>query len=173
MTIGLSLIASQVLTGTASQITFTNIPTIYQDLWIKTALRSNNAAEQEAVLIRVNGLSTGIYSHRRLISNGTTGSSGEFYNQTEIVISAMANGGTSTANIFGASDMYIGNYASSLDNKAGYVIAGQESSTTTKLLNTTSFSIFTTSPITELLFATNAGSFVANSQIYLYGTIKS
>lgn len=173
MATGLALIASQTLSVAASSVTFSNIPTTYTDLWLKSATRSNNSAEYDDVLIRVNGLSTSIYSYRNMLSNGSTGTAGENYSQTELNIFAFANGGTSTANVFAASDMYIGNYATTLANKAGYVLNGQESSGTTKRLNTTSFSIYTASPITQILLAPNQGQFVANSQFYLYGTIKS
>lgn len=174
MATGLALITSTQISSTTSTIAFNNLPQNYTDLWIKTILRSTYSSATDGLFVRVNNSSSSIYSRRYMGSNGSSGLSGESYSQSELVLPNMVNGATSTANIFGSGDIYIGNYASTLANKAGWALSGQESSGTTKYLTVNSFSLLTASPITSISFEMlSGGLFAIYSSFYLYGTLKS
>lgn len=99
--------------GGTSSIDFTSIPQTYTDLCLKINARSSVAQIYDAVLIDINDNTSGIYSYRRLVGNGTTASSQSASGNTQMYPNFSMNANTSTSNTFGSTEIYFPNYTSS------------------------------------------------------------
>ena len=107
-------IATTTLGSAASSITFSSIPSTYTDLRVVFVGTSSQTSQWT---IRLNGLSTSIYSFTYLIGNGTTASSGRFTNQTEFYANLSLN---TTPALF-TFDLF--NYAGSSNKTALYTVS--------------------------------------------------
>ena len=155
----------EVGSGGAASIEFTSIPQDGVDLLLKLALRSNRAANQDSVKIQVNENTGSIYTHIRLVGNGSTAVSGSFTGTAAFVAIA---GNSDTSNTFGNSEFLISNYTSS-SNKSASSDETQENNAT--LANTVirAVLIADTNPVTSIQLAPNSGTlFLQYSTASLY-----
>ena len=93
--------------GGAASIEFTSIPQTYTDLVLKFSIRTNRALAIDGVNVSFNG-STSNFTSRRIQGDGSNVTS-----NTPIGQIGLANGNTSTANIFGNTQAHIPNYTGS------------------------------------------------------------
>ena len=93
--------------GGAASIEFTSIPQTYTDLVLKHSIRTNRALMVDGVNVSFNG-STSNFTSRRIFGDGSSVGS-----DTPIRQIGLANGDSSTANIFGNTQAYIPNYTGS------------------------------------------------------------
>jgi hypothetical protein len=109
-----SLIASNTLTGLATDFTFSSIPQTYTDLLLRANIRdNNNGVAQSFLVLQFNGVSTAVYSRTVLRNNnGNTAISTRSGNVTIIESYPSGSGSTATANAFSPFEMYIPNYTS-------------------------------------------------------------
>lgn len=165
------LIASNVLSSSAASVTFSAIPATYTDLVLRASAR-NSAAVNNAVLgVRVNGLSTTIYSTLYLQSTGSAASSQSNATQTELNGNTF-QGSLTTANTFTSIEYYIPNYTVAIHKPISGISHG-ENNATAALTRDSANLIRTTDAITSInLFDTSAANFESGSSFYLYG-IKS
>lgn len=70
--LGLSLISSQILSGTAATVTFSSIPQSFRHLTLICQARTDAAAEADNIQLRFNADSSAIYDRQRLSANNTT-----------------------------------------------------------------------------------------------------
>lgn len=100
--------------GGASTIDFSSIPATYTDLCLKISMRNTFVGTFAVPTFRFNGNTSSTYSQRRLLGSGTATSSAADNNVSygELAIGQAA---TSTANVFGNYELYIPNYASSVN----------------------------------------------------------
>lgn len=70
--LGLSLISESILTGTATTITFSAIPANFRHLLVMAQIRTDRAAEIDAVRLRFNGDTGGNYDEQHYTANSTT-----------------------------------------------------------------------------------------------------
>jgi hypothetical protein len=155
--------------GGAASIEFTNIPATYTDLKLVLSGRTNRAAAGEEISIRVNGLTTGIYSSRLLYALSSGPVSGLQSSATSGYGGAIP-AATATASTFGSLELYIPNYTSSNNKSFSYESVLENNSTSAYELWMGAFLVATSSAITSInIFTANSGSYVQYSTAYLYG----
>jgi hypothetical protein len=152
-------IGQVVLSGNASTITFSSIPSTYTDLRIDLSLRRSNAYDRRVLQMTFNGASSG-YSDRNHFGDYLGGG----VNITTYDVPA-ANG---VANTFSSNTIYIPNYTSSSYKSVSiesfgdqYFAMGCGTSNVTSAITTISFD------------TGQGGEWVANSSAFLYGISKS
>lgn len=155
--------------GGASTISFTTIPQTYTDLCVKLSLRSNRAADEDGLGLRINSNTTG-YTYRILTGNGATaGSINTAYEQTW---SARIQGANAGANIFSSTDVYIPNY-SVTGIKTYYADSATEKNSTNGYITLGGILQSNTSAITDIYFSALNGTLQQYSTATLYGILKS
>lgn len=148
--------------GGAASIAFSSIPSTYTDLAVKLSVRG---AGTYNVLMSINSSSSS-FSYRLLEGDGSTAAS---YNNTT---GRIGNTVTTTASTFSSIDLYIPNYAGSV-NKSYSVDAVSEANATTAYTDLTAGLWSNTSAITALSFAMGTGDFAQHSTATLYGIKNS
>ena len=166
------LIAKNVLTGTAADVTFSTIPATYDDLWLVCSIRSNRAALEAAMGLRVNGDTGNNYSWRRLQGSGSAASSSSGSSQSDIFIGAAA-ANTSTADTFSSLEIYIPNYAGST-NKSVSSTNCHETNGSQAFITAVAGLWSSGSAITSVTVRdADSANFIADSSFYLYGIKKA
>lgn len=162
------LIASQVLSTTASAVTFTGIPATFKHLELRIVSRSNYGDSQNYIRVRANGDSAGNYSQHYLQGTGSVVGSTGFGDQS-FIYAGNHSANTATTSSFGASIVQITDYAKTDKFKTARTIAGHHSGSTQNMYILSSAwrstSAITSLEITNLI----SSSFVAGSRFSLYG----
>jgi hypothetical protein len=169
-----TLIASNVLTTTASSVTFSSIPSTYTDLVLLISARSNAASKIVDCSIRIGNGSvstSSIYSYRELQGNGTGAFSGS---GTTDKFNTIMNGDTSTANTFSNAQVYLPNYLSSSNKSLSTdaVIEANDSATQIQV-RLQAWLWASTAAINIIQLFPASGSFMSASSFYLYGIKNS
>jgi hypothetical protein len=152
----------------AASITFSNIPqTGYNDLVIKMSAR-NVAGGEDSIFMKVNNLTTSIYSQKALEGNGSSASSFSQSGSNTAVRIGVINGSTDTANTFSSTEIYIPNYAGS-QYKSASVETTPENNGTTAYMNMIAYLVSTTAAISSLTLSANVYNFAQYSTFSLYG----
>jgi hypothetical protein len=157
--------------GGAASVTFTSIPQTYTDLKVVLSARSTaGAAVAYTILMKMNNLTSSIYSQRALEGNGSAASSFSQSGIDTAVRVGLANGTGATANAFSSTEIYIPNYAGST-NKSISIDTVAETNATTTYANLIAYLVSSTAAITDLTFTTEATatSFAQYSSASLYG----
>ena len=168
------LISSQTLGGTTASVTFSSIPTSYNDLKLVVSARGDTAAFPVAVKIAINGDSATNYSYTNLLGNSTAASSTRASSATSDLIANM-DGASATASTFGAWEIYIPNY-NSTGSKPFFGIDVIETNDTTAShaeIQANAHLYRGASGITSIVLTPNSGNFVQYSDFYLYGIKNS
>jgi len=158
------LIAKVTVTGTQSNIQFTNIPSTFTDLLICHSLRTTRAAYHESIAMEFNGTGSN-RTYRRIYGvNNMNIDNGAF------MYGGQAAGNTNTpSTAFGTSMVYISAYAASRA-KIALECGGSENNDTNTLRDMVASIWNDTAPITSItLTPENGGTIQANSTAYLYG----
>ena len=171
-----TLIASNTVgtLGSAS-IAFTSIPSTFTDLNIVISARTTaNPAVSQSIFMKMNNLTSSIYSQRAVEGNGASASSFTQSGVDNTVRLAISNGSSSTSSTFSNSSIYIPNYLSS-NYKSVSVDTVAETNATTQYMNLIAYQIASTAAIKDLTFTTEtaAVSFAQYSTFYLYGIKNS
>lgn len=155
----------------ASEMTFTNIPQTYTDLYVKLSARStggfvSNAVDSAIMYFNTDTSSTTNYSARTLSSGAGTPSSDTTKR------GAMVNGSGTTASTFSNSEYYIPNYTGS-NNKSVSIDGVTENNSTAAYANLEAWLWSNTAAITTITLKLESGSnFTQYSTAYLYGIAK-
>ena len=168
-------IASNTLTATASSVTFSSIPQTYTDLVLKVSARDNNGSNWGGGYLRFNGdSSSGNYNGIQLAGLGSSvsTSTGSGSWGTNYMLAGRANGGTSTANTFGNSEIYIPNYTSTTQKSASSDDV-TETNATSALMAIVAGSWVGTTAITSIEILTPGALYQINSTFTLYGIKKN
>jgi hypothetical protein len=153
----------------ASSVTFSGIPqTGYTDLVIKVSGRSNRSNVVDGSVVRFNGDNTsGNYTMRRLLGDGTSASSDTTYE------SLFTDGATATASTFGNSELYLPNYTGNA-YKSFSSDSSQETNATTAYAGFQAGLWSSTASITSIAISPAVGTlFLQYSTFYLYGISKT
>lgn len=159
------LIASQTLGTAGLSVTFSAIPGTYKDLILRVSARTANTTPSRTIRIRLNGLSTTIYSYTILDGDGSSATSTRASSTTEVPM--VVNGNTSTANTFSNSEFYLPNYAGTTQKPAS-VFYSAENDATASALGVNASLVNLTSAVTSLEIS-NSSNFSVGSSFYLYG----
>jgi hypothetical protein len=161
-----TLIEAKTVSTAVASVEFTSIPATYTDILIKLSARSSRSAENDDLKLTFNSVitdRTGLY----LLGDGSSAATG-----TATVNAGLIDGATATASTFGNQDIYIPNYASS-NFKSISVDSVTENNATGAHASFFASLWSSTSAITSILLAPNAGNFVQYSTFYLYGIKNS
>lgn len=157
--------------GGVGTVNFLAIPQNYTDLVIKVSNRSGSgAAVAYTTYMRLNSLTSSIYSQRALEGNGAAGSSFSQSGADTAVRATIQTGTGATANTFASSEIYIPNYTSS-KYKSVSIDTVAETNATTTYMNLIAYLVQTTEAINSITFTPESGisSFAQYSTFTLYG----
>ena len=154
--------------GGGSSFDFTSIPTTFTDLCLKVSARTGDSTTQLSLYLSFNG-STSSKTDRYLIGSGSaTAAGGGALNR----VTWGLNGGSTTSNTFGNSEIYIPNYLSS--NYKSYSADGVlENNATAAGAGLTAGLWSNTAAINQVTVTPESGSFVQYSSASLYGILKA
>ena len=169
-----TLIASTTVgSGGTSSIDFNTISSSYTDLVLNVSVRTNNAFNQDWLLLKFNNTNSSLAAVR--ISGTGSGVQGGYNDPTQIW-GATGVGATATANTFSNAQIYIQNYTSPTLNKTWISESVNEiNATGTEVIT----NLFTgtwsnTAAITRVtLTPYSAGTIQQYSTAYLYGIKNS
>ena len=161
------LISSQILTSSASSVTFSSIPSDYKHLQVRALVQTSNGNYNGELNVQFNGVGGTSYSHHALwgnggsvISDGTTSTDG---------IERIYVTGSTTASVFGAVIIDILDYSSTNKNTTvrslnGYAGSNGEIHLTSGMFNNTA-------AVTSITFdsASAAQNLQSGSRFSLYG----
>lgn len=168
-------IASQILSSTASSVTFSNIPQTYTDLVLRCSIRVNNASNSKPIAIRFNGTNgtSTLYSWRTLIGRGNAGPANAWQSNFDTWDAGEINDAVSTSNTFGSVDIYIPNYTSATSKPLSSFVVEEDNVVSYAFITATAGLFRNTSAITSLSISNPTGyatyNIVAGSSFHLYG----
>jgi hypothetical protein len=166
------LISSQVLGSTTTAVTFSSIPQTYKDLKLVYSTRSPNAQADVQDQLIFNGDTTQLYSYTIFYNPSGTPSVTVGANQY-VTYPGTSVAGSSTANTFGNSEIYIPNYTSASSKQIlNYGTSETNSVSGLSYAQNLEATLYRGAAVTSFVLTGRAGGFVANSSFYLYG-IKS
>ena len=153
------------LNASAASVTFSNIPQSgYTDLKVVTSARSTTGgAVAYSMFMRMNNLTTSIYSQRALEGSGSGASSFSQSGVDTAVRVGLITGTGATTSTFSNSEIYIPNYTGST-NKSVSIDTVAETNATTQYMNMIAYLISSTAAITDLTFSTEPAGGVAFAQ---------
>jgi hypothetical protein len=165
-----TLIANNILSTTASSVTFSSIPATYTDLLIKISVRNNGGSTQNTTLLSLINGTTG-FTNRWLRGDGSSVISLPNLVGTSAYVGQNPGSGA-TSNSFDNTEIYIPNYLVSA-NKPFSTFSVQETNAATAYLGVTAGLWSNTAAITSITLDANGDSFVSGSSFYLYGIKNS
>jgi hypothetical protein len=163
---GMQPIYRQVLSGTASEVTFNNIPQTFTDLKIIINGRVNTG-NAGTIYMRINGAVTG---YNTVIGYGETVAAGTFTSSGGH-IGYLTGPGIDAAST-GSIEVYIPNYKSNIIKNAMSNCVSEGNATTyqSSIQNQNSISLLNATPVNSLTILNDAGVlFTANTSFSLYG----
>jgi hypothetical protein len=163
---------SGVLTGSTNSVTFSNIPSIYKHLQIRSYTRLTGVTTLQSNLIYFNGDGGANYALHRMYTTGTSGTSQGFTSQSFMLASGIpcAN---DLANTFGASIIDIDDANITTRFKTIKVFSGVSCNTGNGEVHMQSGLWRNNSAINSILVASGSGNFAQNSRIELYGILAA
>jgi hypothetical protein len=168
------LLETQILTGTQTSVTFSNLNStygsVYQHLQIRMTHRAGGGTRSDNVYLQFNSSGSG-YAYHYMYGEGSTTGSGPAANQPNMIVGRLT-GSQSGANIFGASVVEILDPFETTKNKTVRSFAGATDGT-----NNTVW-VFSglwnnTAAVTSFTLTSGAQDFIAGSRFSLYGTRAS
>jgi hypothetical protein len=164
-----TLISSNVLTSSATSITFSSIPATYTDLVIRASVRDNVNSNGAAIAMTFNGSTTN-YSGKIIYGDGVTPASTNLAGLT-YGWAGTANYANYTANTFASHEIYIPSYTSSnYKSYSAFSVVETNASLAEYMVQTAGLWQGTTAISSINLALSSANSiFAAGSSFYLYG----
>ena len=170
----MTLISSQTLGGTTASVTFSSIPSTYNDLKLVVSARGDTASFGNQINIKLNNDTTTNYSYTDLYGNSSVASSQRASSQgVDSIINT--DGAYSTASTFGSCEVYISNY-NSTSSKPFFDIYCAETNDATinhTLMGSNAHLYRGASGISSITLTPASGNFVQYSNFYLYGIKNS
>ena len=163
-----TLIASNVLTGSAASVTFSSIPSTYTDLVLRVTGRTDASQVNDDMAIRLNGGTSG-YSRTFLNGTGSAAGSGRSVSASYAIDYGSLVGSTATASTFGSAELYFPNYTSSSSKPFSSFGVGETNATTAYMGATALLSNLTSAITSIAIIPNNGANFVSGSSFYLYG----
>ena len=170
----MTLISSQTLGGTTASVTFSSIPSTYNDLKLVISARGDTAAYNESFILAINGDVSANYSWTTLLGNSSTASSARVSgsgSDTGTIVGAAS----ATASTFSSIEIYIPNYTST-GNKPFFGVAVVETNDVTAAhaeIQAIAHLYRGGSGISSIVITPGIGNFVQYSDFYLYGIKNS
>jgi len=167
-----TLIASNVLTGSAASVTFSAIPNTYTDLVIKASIRSTRTSNTtDTITLRFNGDSTTLYSDTFIRGSGASAISSSNTSNSYIT-GQYATANSSTADTFTSFEYYVPSYLASQNKPVGLSVAHEQNATTAYLFGGAGL-YRSTSALTSVEIGLSNGNVASGSSFFLYGIKNS
>ena len=169
----ITLISSQTLGGSTASVTFSSIPSTYNDLKLVFSANTASATSIANLFFTLNGDSTANYSTTRLSASSGTAASDRYTSSSQANIGVYS--GTSSgysASIFTYSELYIPSYTSTTAKQMFSSNTAEVNAAPGAYLATLATLYRGTSAITSISF-TPSFAFATNSSFYLYGIKNS
>jgi len=164
-----TLIEAQVLSSSATSVTFSSIPNTFTDIVLKTSTR-NTGTDPINGELTINGTTSG-YSEKLLYGNGSSPASAS-NSGSKINWTALGNSGNSLSNTYSNGEIYIANYAAS-NSKSILSDSADENNSGAANMYILAALWANNAAITSLTITASLGSFTSTSSFYLYGILKS
>lgn len=159
-------IASAVGNDSSGTITFSSIPSTYTSLQLRMSVLCT--ADNQALYMRVNGITTDSYTYHILNGDGATvTATGSGYTGGSQINIGYSRNVMSTAPKVAIIDIH--NYASTTQLKTIRTFTGVDRNTSSNDLTLQSDLVDTTSAISSITLFFNANSFASGTTISLYG----
>jgi hypothetical protein len=168
----LKIASSTVGAGGASNIIFSNIPSTFTDLCVKSSLRSTAGGFDDYLSIRFNSDTGNNYKNIYLQAYASSAASGGIGTSYSSVTAGFGNGTASTANAFSSNEIYIANYASNQFKTANIDSFLPNNSTSEYVIRGTANQWLSTSAITSITMFLVTGNLAQYSTATLYGIVK-
>jgi hypothetical protein len=154
------LIASNVLSSSASSVTFSSIPATYRDLVL---VCTGTTTGNELLYLKLNNDTSTIYNHIFMVGNGSTATSGSQSDRDETPITPNPGWNSSTV---ATTIVQLFDYAQTNKHKSG--LTRSNNAALSVLANAIRYA--STSAITEVTVRTVFGNnFASGSSFHLYG----
>ena len=169
----LVLIQSKILSAAAASVTFSNIPSGYQDLVLVVNGRVSDSAAAEHLDLQFNGDAGSNYLWQQVNGNGSTaGANGNGSSAVTSLVPCNIPGATAPSNDSGSCEISVPSYAATTFNKQVYSVAGYRSATgsagSTAWVGTGSWE--STAAVTSLTATDDGGgNWNAGSTFAIYG----
>jgi hypothetical protein len=160
-------IATTIVSGTQTLVTFSNIPQNYKHLQVRVAARGNEATVANMIYSRMNGDFSSLYSSHRLYGDGA-GVGSDAYTSGSNAWTAWLPNANAGSNQFGSMVFDLLDYNSTSKNKTFRAMSGSVNGSSNHVFMV-SGAYRNTNAITSLEFFPNSGSFIAGSRFSLYG----
>jgi len=169
-----TLISSQVLGSSAASVTFSSIPSTYNDLKLVVSARGDSSSATGLIQMYLNNDSGTNYSFTYILGNSSAASSTR-YSSITVNNSISFDEATSTTSTFGSSEIYIPNYNSTSSKPFFNINVTENNSSAADSADIKAVaSLYSgTSGISSITLLTASNNFVANSSFYLYGIKNS
>lgn len=163
------LIESNILTSSASSVTFSSIPQDYKHLQIRATTRTDQASTAVGSELLLNSDTGANYAMHFLYGNGSSVLSGSGTSQT-YAYWAVTNGNNETANVYTAIVTDILDYSSSNKNTTIRTLNGTAGSSVTRIYERSALWM-NTNAVTSITLRGSGGTpnFMAGSRFSLYG----
>jgi hypothetical protein len=157
------LLETIALTQAAASVTFDNLPTSgYTDL--KVVISARLSITSADLVLRFNNLNTNL-SDRVVYGLGASTTGSNAVSNIRLTI----NSGSSTANTFGNSEVYIPNYRSAVAHSVSIDSVAEDNGTANNIMWLGAGLWNSATAITAINLVLSSGNFVANSTFSLYG----
>jgi hypothetical protein len=161
------LISTQVLSSSASTVTFSSIPQTFRHLQIRTVVRGTAASEFVEMLMRFNGDSGANYSSHVLRGTGSSVISQVNANSdTRIRFSSFGN--SAPSGVFAQKVIDILDYSSSAKNTTSRALVGNNGSSIFRI-DLVSGLWMNTASVTSVAFSLGSGDFGSGTRFSIYG----
>lgn len=165
-------IATVTLSTTATDVTFSSIPSTFQHLQIRYLARNNTAAVASRVLyMQFNGnTSAGSYNAHELFGTGTGVTASNSFTGAGACYVGRISAAAVASNIFGVGIIDIHDYASTTKNKTVRTINGlNDNGANTEYIQLISSLFINTGAVSSIRLFPSSDSFIAGSTFALYG----
>lgn len=164
-------VGDNITAAPAASVTFSSIPQTYKALKVVASARSDQGAVGSALELRINGLTTNIYSLRRVRGNGSATNSYSESNSPSLSQYAVIPGTSATSSTFSNVAIDIPNYTSTSANKPLSVDGVGENNATEAYADLTAGIVATTNAVTSVTLINGGFNFTFGSTFTLYGLI--
>jgi len=172
MALQLIKIADSTVASPVTEVTFSSIPSGYTDLkLVISSRRLTDSANNDAIGLRFNGLSTSIYSMRNIKGDGSSASSSNAGSVSAIYGYGSNNPAGATASTFSNVDIYIPNYRSSNSKSVSIDGVTENNATAANATLTAGLSTDTAAITSITVIALSSGTIATNSTFTLYGVL--
>jgi hypothetical protein len=161
-------IATTTVSTSVSSITFSSIPATYTHLQLRWIARSDRAATQDFVDIRLNSDTGANYAVHLLYGDGAAASAAAYVSNTSVGLVFMP-GATATASVFGVGVMDILDYTNTNKYTTTRILGGADINGSGRIVLGSGVWMNTAAVTTLTIITDNASTYTQYSKFALYG----